>query len=685
MTQMFEKYAMLRTVKQQKGNCYGVVAGSIKFGYIPDRSKGRDYSVSDMRAELEQGLKGVHCSLKALPSSALTALAESDGFTLLTGVGPKGYGNCIPVPHLISNLQENPQMIRTLELCKVYVVINGELADDGKPLELPQITPMEGAEVPRVVPISATLKDPASNEQVSTTDRGKLPPGSLTLRTSDVSMRWSRKGRHNIIYKAQSGYIGYVPVLQLDVQSPYRDRIYGECQLPSLKPFKKNERESLANGPLPRAVERFISEQVQTYAREFEARDRRRCDQEEKSAISKMNEALDRWKNRLLTEVMRGLWGPGAGTATRTREALPTGTPARIELTLSHPKAGLGVSFRPSLKFLDAEDRHIRSVPFRWVSDDTNIAMADEDLGVVTTFSYGETSLHAETLKGRLRSNDVPLEVARILEIHISPSEVTMAAGTRDQLSAVCRLASGEETSDVYLVWTEDSPSIASVSAAGLVYGFAPGQTKISAGDDKCMAQEAAVVTVTPGEGKGRGDKPGGKGYPRVFISGEFDRDPDTNEYVHFSHEDPPVAQRPQDFDRNIWWINSSAPLAKLYLNAAMGYGHESREWRMYHVERYIDVMVQIALTHGPSEGDSGSPQEWIMKGGLHEAEIQGAAAADLGNFIATVVVRHSYARFAGWFSLGKLSHGLRRGLRSVARYAGSRPVPSLLGLAIFS
>jgi hypothetical protein len=56
----------------------------------------------------------------------------------------------------------------------------------------------------------------------------------------------------------------------------------------------------------------------------------------------------------------------------------------------------------------------------------------------------------------------------------------------------------------------------------------------------------------------------------------------------------------------------------------------------MYHVERYIDVMVQIALTQGPSEGDSGSPQEWILKGGLQEAEIQGAAAADLANFIAT-------------------------------------------------
>jgi Bacterial Ig-like domain (group 2) len=636
MTQMFDRYAMVKTVKRKKGNCYGVVAGSIKFGYIPNRDGGRDYVVKDMRAELEKALLGAHCPLKSLPSSAVAALRATDGFSLITGVGPRGYGNRINVQHLISNLQENSQMIRTLEMCNVFVVVNGELENDGKPLILPEIKPMEGGEVPRVIAVPGTLKDPTSGEQVSTTDGGKLPAGALTLRTSDVSMRWSRKGRHSIIYKAQSGYIGFTPMIQLDVQSPYTDRIYGECQLDSLEPFKQNDRGPLAKAPLPRAVEHFISEQVQLYAREFEAKERRRYDQEEKNAISKMNEALDRWKNRLLTEVMKGLWGSGEGTTKTTRETLPTGIPARIELTMSHRKAGLGVSFRPTLKFFDAEEKRIRPVPFRWVSEDNNVAMVDEDLGVITTFTYGETSICAETLKGKLKSNTVPLEVARIVEIHISPSEITMAAGTRDRLTAVCELANGEETSDVYLVWTEDTPAVASVSSAGLVYGFAPGQTKISAGDDKNMAKEPAVVIVTPGEGKGKGNKSGGKGYPRVLVSGEIDRDPDTNEFVNFSHEDPPVAQRPQDVDRNVWWINSSSPLAKLYLSVAKKYGHESREWRMYHIERIIDVMVQIALTQGPSDGDTGSPQEWILKGGMQEAEIQAAAAADLGEFIAT-------------------------------------------------
>jgi hypothetical protein len=173
---------------------------------------------------------------------------------------------------------------------------------------------MEGATAARNVEIPSVLRDPLSGEEVSTTKDGSLPRGSLTLLTSKVSMRYGKKGRHNILFKAQSGYIGYVPVTELDIQSPYRDRIYGQCLLQSLEAYKQNERARLSNSPLTRAVERFISDQIQKYAQEFEARERKQYAKTEKDAISKINEALDRWKNRFLGELMRGMWGgPGLG------------------------------------------------------------------------------------------------------------------------------------------------------------------------------------------------------------------------------------------------------------------------------------------------------------------------------------------------------------------------------------
>ena len=634
MTQMFDDYASIYTVRKGRGNRYGVVSGSIKFGYIPDRQNGRDFPVVAPQSELEKVLSHIRCPLRALPDAVQEAIRISDGFTLVTGAKPKGYGNKIPTNHLIENLQEHSQMILTLELCKIYAVINGELYNGGQPLSLPTIAPMPGAEDPRVIPIPVILKDPISGEEVLTTGNG-FPPGSLALRTSEVSMRWSKKGRHNIVYRSHSGYIGYVPVSELDIQSPYRDRIYGECYLEGVDQFKQNERARLANSPLTRAVEKFISNQIQSYAKEFEARDRRRYDQQEKDALSKMNEALDRWKNQFLGTLMRGLWGPGDVGPPPPPPPLPTGKPAKLELTLTHQKAGKGVAFRPTLKFFDREGRRIRPAPYTWVSEDNNIAMVDEDLMIINTFSFGQTMIHAQTLDGKVHSNKAPLEVVRINEIRIEPREILISAGSRQKLDALCRLSSNEETNAVYLVWSESNPNVARVSASGLVFGFTPGETEVTAGDDKCLARNPAIVKVTSGQGRGRGENRG-PGHPLVLVSGEVDVDPDTKEYVHFSREDPPVAQRPQDADRNIWWINSSAPLARLYLDTAKGYGYQSREWRMYHLERYIDVIVQIALTHGPGEKESISVSDWIMRWGSQVAEIQSAVASDLSEFIAT-------------------------------------------------
>jgi len=180
-------------------------------------------------------------------------------------------------------------------------------------------------------------------------------------------------------------------VTELDIQSPYRDRIYGDCLLQSLEVYKQNERARLSNSPLTRAVERFITDQIQRYAQEFEARERKQYAKAEKDAISKINEALDRWKNRFLAELMRGMWGGPGVAPPPPAPPLPSGKPEKLELTLTHTKAGIGVSFRPTLKFFDANKQQIRPVPFRWVSEDTNCAIVDEDLSIVNTFSAGRT------------------------------------------------------------------------------------------------------------------------------------------------------------------------------------------------------------------------------------------------------------------------------------------------------
>ncbi len=635
MIQMFEEYSFLHTVINGKGNRYGFVGKTVRFGYFPDHATGRDFPVTDVIEELNTALDLTGCKLSNLPIPAQQELTHSKGFTIFLGVGLKDYGRHIPVNQLIESLQEHPQMLQALHLCQVYLVANGIVLNSGKPLAIPNIQPMLGAETPREILIPEYLNDLVSGQKISTTDNGKLPTGKLILKTSNTSMKWSKKTRHSVIFLTQSGYIGFVPVLELDVQSTYRDKIYGECHCSALESFKQNERKRLAESPLTRAVERFLSFEIQKYAKEFEAKDNRKYNQEEKSVISRMNEALDKWKNRFLRDLLTGMWGnEGVGPEPPLpTKGLPWGVPYRLELSIPLKRMGRGVAARPSLKFFDKKGDRIHPVPYQWVSEDPNVAVVDEDLGILNSFSYGNTIIYAEINDGSIRSNRVSLEVVRIHDIRIAPNEIEVPVGTRRRLEAICTLSTSELASDVLLVWTESDSSVVRVTSSGLFFAARIGETEVTAGDDCVSAQKPAKIKVIEGVGRGEGNQTG-KGYPKVLISGEFDRDPDTDDYRHFSSEDPPVWQDPIDVERNIWWINSSAPLAQLYLDKSQGYGHLSREWRMYHLERYIDVIFQISITCGPSDLGSMSANEWILKWGEKVAEIQAAAMIELSDFI---------------------------------------------------
>jgi hypothetical protein len=149
--------------------------------------------------------------------------------------------------------------------------------------------------------------------------------------------------------------------------------------------------------------------------------------------------------------------------------------------------------------------------------------------------------------------------------------------------------------------------------------------------DERAEATTPARITVVAPDDEL--DKQRRKGFPRVLIS-EFQEDPDTGETVTLSRDDPPVHQRAQDPDRNIWWINAAAPLARLYLDVNKGYGFGSREWRIYHTERFIDVIVQIMLSTGPASEDELSPGGWIARWGERASDVQLAATKGLSAFL---------------------------------------------------
>src|SRR5262249_9052045 len=128
----------------------------------------------------------------------------------------------------------------------------------------------------------------------------------------------------------------------------------------------------------------------------------------------------------------------------------------------------------------------------------------------------------------------------------------------------------------------------------------------------------------------------GNKGYPKILLS-EIDGDPldPHHEPPQFAAEDGPVCQPdPRYVEANIWWINMASPLARRYVEHTQGDGGRSREWRVYHLERYIEALVRIKLSHAFLQGEELEYDEIERRWRDEAVKMQEKAVVDLQSFL---------------------------------------------------
>jgi len=600
MAQLFSSHALIHTVQADRGNRYGFKAGSFVPGYFPSKAEGRGFVVADPKAELNAALKPFGISFGDLPSAAQTAFTKAGNFTLVAGVGAKHLNKGkIPAAKWVEALEGHQQMIRSIDRNKIYVLHNGKVLTNADPLDLPAIPPIAGAAAPRVVPIPSKLVDPKTDEEIETGANEEV--SQLILRTSEVSMRWSLKARHTINgWTEDESSTGYWEVPSL-TKVAYSEKIYGDVYLDALSEYKQNDRRNHSDAPLTRALQQWIADRIDEYASEFVKLDKLQSTEEEKNDLSRLNEQLNNWKNNFLQEQFGGLGVTGSGgSGGGDRQPLPKGEVANVRVSASHAYAGRGVSFRPTVEFFDKAGKRVRPVPHVWSSSDWAVATVDDELNTVTTHQAGTVEITVTCKDSGVHSNILAVEVLDISSIELSPLQLDVHAGSRRPVSAICNVSDGRTIEGVYLVWSEDDASVAEVGASGMVFGLVPGNTAITAGDSEIEAAEPATITVL--DAKENEGSTGG-GFPQILLS-EIDVDPLGEAPPLFSAAEPPVHQRPQDFDHNIWWINMASPLARRYIDVASGGGAHSREWRVYLLERYIEIMVKIILTYSFMHGD---------------------------------------------------------------------------------
>src|SRR5215469_2459710 len=166
--------------------------------------------------------------------------------------------------------------------------------------------------------------------------------------------------------------------------------------------------------------------------------------------------------------------------------------PALVEITPKMLAVHVGQKVKFSAAAKDAAGNAIDAKPSVWFAAPFDLAGADES-GEVTFHAPGIVTVGA-VIAGKTGYATVNVGTSKITTVDIEPLARPIVAGSAERLLAVARTVNGEPRGDASIKWTSDKPSIATVDAAGLVTGVAPGSATIKASSDDATGKVTVQV-----------------------------------------------------------------------------------------------------------------------------------------------------------------------------------------------
>ena len=187
----------------------------------------------------------------------------------------------------------------------------------------------------------------------------------------------------------------------------------------------------------------------------------------------------------------------GEASLTVTPPAAPSPV-ARVELTPSVVTLGIGSSATLVAKAFDASGHELLGRPMIWASRDTSIVEVDSS-GKLLAKAAG-TSLVSVMVDGHLAEapatvNVTSATVAPVASIAVTPVAIVLDIGQTRQLTAIVLDAAGNRLTDRVVVWSSDSPGVATVSATGLVSATNFGYATITA---TCEGKTFSLAVTVP-------------------------------------------------------------------------------------------------------------------------------------------------------------------------------------------
>jgi uncharacterized protein YjdB len=160
-----------------------------------------------------------------------------------------------------------------------------------------------------------------------------------------------------------------------------------------------------------------------------------------------------------------------------------------VEVTSSAKEAEVGQEVKLTVVAKDDKRAIVKESPSTYFAGPFDAATADDN-GVLKLHGPGEVIAGA-IVGGKAGFTKIMVKPASIKTVQIEEIKTPLVVGGTVQLSATTRIFSGDPRTDVPVIWTSGSPTVATVDAAGVVTGIDAGKATI-----KATAQDASGTTT---------------------------------------------------------------------------------------------------------------------------------------------------------------------------------------------
>lgn len=185
-----------------------------------------------------------------------------------------------------------------------------------------------------------------------------------------------------------------------------------------------------------------------------------------------------------------------SGTATVTVLVVPVAT---VTVSLAASSLIVGATTQATSSVKDANGSILTGRAVTWSSDFPSVATVNA-IGFVSAVSPGLANITA-TSEGHSGSAPIMVMAPSIASITVTLGASTLATGSRTQATATARDADGNILAGKVLTLSSDNPSVATVTAQGVVTGVTLGTTNITAVGEGVAGSASITVAVSAGFG----------------------------------------------------------------------------------------------------------------------------------------------------------------------------------------